>query len=341
MDSLTQIALGAAVGEAVLGKKVGYRAAIWGAFFGTVPDLDILAYPFLTEVQQLAFHRGMTHALLFSMVVAPLAGSLLAKMHRKHEVPWRSWTWLAFWALLTHPLLDAFTSYGTQLLWPFSTYPIAFSTLSIIDPLYTVPLLVGVIAALFFKRSSSKRRWSNRLGLGISTAYLVVTIIVKLHVIQVFDAAFEEEGVAAQQTMVVPALLNSMLWVGMADEGEAVWVGTYSVWDENPTVPLQRIDKQKELLEPFVGQAPVERLLWFSKGFYAMDVQDGALIFNDMHIGRTDFWLDEGGGYIFSFVLMPASGDPATIVGIQQQPQEIAVGDDLFGRYWRRIWGER
>lgn len=341
MDSLTQIALGAAVGEAVLGKKVGYRAALWGSVFGTLPDLDILAYPFLTEVQELAFHRGMTHALLFSVVVAPLVGPLLARWHRKLGVPWQSWAWMVFWILFTHPILDAFTSYGTQLLWPITMYPVAFSTLSIIDLLYTVPLLVGVIIAISSRRASKWRAWSNRLGLGISTFYLLVTIGVKLHAMSVFNQAFEDEGIAVQQTMVVPALLNSMLWVGMADDGEAIWVGTYSIWDDDTHVPLQRIDKRTELLAPFVGQPPAERLLWFSKGFYTMVEVEGNLIFNDMHIGRGDLWLEDDGPYIFSFKLVKDPNDASRVVGIEQQSQAFSASSDIFQRYWQRIWGHR
>ncbi|MEM7658638.1 MAG: metal-dependent hydrolase, partial [Bacteroidota bacterium] len=112
MDSLTQIVLGASVGEAVLGKKVGNKAALWGAICGTIPDLDVLANPFVSELDALVSHRGVTHSLLFCIVMAPIMGQLIHRIHRQERAGPGNWAKLAFWALLTHPLLDCFTTWG-------------------------------------------------------------------------------------------------------------------------------------------------------------------------------------------------------------------------------------
>ena len=131
MDSLTQIVLGAAVGEAVLGKKVGNKAMLYGAIAGTIPDLDVIARYFVDTVTATEWHRGFSHSILFSVLFAPLFGYLVWKLHRKAEATWRDWSLLFFLGLFTHPILDAFTTWGTQLFWPFTTR-LAFQSIFVI-----------------------------------------------------------------------------------------------------------------------------------------------------------------------------------------------------------------
>ena len=82
MDSLTQIVLGAAVGEVVLGKKIGNRAMIWGAIGGTIPDLDVLANLFMNDLDAMSVHRGITHSIFFSVVAPVFFAWLLAHLYR-------------------------------------------------------------------------------------------------------------------------------------------------------------------------------------------------------------------------------------------------------------------
>src|SRR5690606_25112512 len=132
MDSLTQIVLGAAVGEAVLGRKVGNKAMLYGAIAGTIPDLDTFASYFTDTVTAIEIHRGFTHSILFSVLFAPLFGMLISLWEKR--AGWRDWSWLMFWGLFTHPLLDSFTTWGTQLFWPVDI-KLAFKTIFVIDPL--------------------------------------------------------------------------------------------------------------------------------------------------------------------------------------------------------------
>ena len=102
MDSLTQIVLGAAVGEAVLGKKVGNKAMLFGAIAGTIPDLDVLTC-FLSNdaLTAIEWHRGFSHSIVFSMIFAPIFGWLVYKIVPKKEATWKEWSWLMFWGLFT------------------------------------------------------------------------------------------------------------------------------------------------------------------------------------------------------------------------------------------------
>lgn len=88
MDSLSQITLGAAVGELLLGKKLGNRAMVWGAVIGTVPDLDVIGNYFLSDLQGLLFHRGISHSILFSVIGAIALGWIVFKMYESKEHKW-------------------------------------------------------------------------------------------------------------------------------------------------------------------------------------------------------------------------------------------------------------
>jgi inner membrane protein len=136
MDSLTQIILGAAVGEAVLGRKIGNKAMLYGAIAGTIPDLDIISSYFTDTVTALEIHRGFTHSVFFSALFAPIFGWLVSNYEKYKN--FKNWTWLFFWCLITHPILDAHTTWGTQLFWPLDSR-LAFRTIFVIDPFYTVP----------------------------------------------------------------------------------------------------------------------------------------------------------------------------------------------------------
>ena len=159
MDSLTQIVLGAAVGEAVLGKKVGNKAMLYGAIAGTIPDLDVLSRYVVDTVTATEWHRGFSHSILFSVLFAPFFGWLVWKLDRKRNATWTDWSWLFFWGLFTHPILDAFTTWGTQLFWPFETR-LAFQSIFVIDPLYTLPFLIFLVL--------KKPMWNCRLKTPVS-----------------------------------------------------------------------------------------------------------------------------------------------------------------------------
>ena len=188
MDSLTQIILGAACGEIVLGKKIGNKALLFGAIGGTIPDLDVFIGKLLynNEIQAMAFHRGFMHSILFAVLGAFLFGWITYKLYntgtRKETTTQKNWTWLFFLSIFTHPILDCFTPYGTQLFTPFSDYRVAFNNISVVDPLYTVPFLVSLIVLMFFNRESTRRTWWLKAGIYMSSAYMVFTIINKIYI---------------------------------------------------------------------------------------------------------------------------------------------------------------
>ena len=179
MDSLTQIVLGASVAEATLGKKIGNKAIILGAIAGTIPDLDIVTRFFVDDLTASVMHRGFSHSLIFPFVAAPILAWILKKIYYNYsDVSFNDWFKMFFLAIITHPLLDAQTTWGTQLFWPFE-WRVAVENIFIIDPIYTLPFLTFLILTAFQDRLSKKRRLFNSLGLIISSAYLLITLSFK------------------------------------------------------------------------------------------------------------------------------------------------------------------
>jgi inner membrane protein len=366
MDSLTQIALGAAVGTAVLGRKVGARAALWGAVCGTLPDLDVLV-PYGDPVRDFTFHRAESHALFWLTVASPFVAWIIARLERRSGASFREWWLLAWLALLTHPLLDAFTIYGTQLLLPFSDYPVGVGSVFIIDPLYTVPLIVGVVAALWLRGRDPGRamRW-NAAGLALSTLYLGWGVAAQSHVEGVVNRTLAATPLADARTLVTPTPFNTLLWrVVVMDDG-GYHEGYYSVLDESPQVRLTRHASNVRLLEPLRDDWAVRRLAWFSKGFYGVSeapagarIADGSastmgqllglvetataaeammepggvpVVMTDLRMGQTPW-------FVFSFVVAERDGTRVSAVPSRQVPSQRPPATALPW-LWARIWDE-
>ncbi|MDA1354096.1 MAG: metal-dependent hydrolase, partial [bacterium] len=215
MDSLTQVVLGAAVGYAVASKHMGKKALLWGAFAGLLPDLDILPLaPFEDELLYLNHHRGFSHSLAFA-IFGPLGiyGALkgLKKRWPNLNLAYaKRISWLFFWGISTHILLDCFTSWGTQVFWPHP-YRMAFSSVFIIDPLYTIPLIISLVVAAFLTQHATRKKWVIS-ALTISTLYLGWGLCAKAVVNHQFRTIF-----AAQEKEVIrftsrPTAFNSILW---------------------------------------------------------------------------------------------------------------------------------
>ncbi len=328
MDSLTQVALGAAVAEATIGRKVGNKAILWGAIAGTLPDLDVFV-PLGDAVRDFTYHRSATHSLFVLALVAPLLAWLITKIHpgtREHR---GRWTLAMLLVLLTHPLLDSLTAYGTQILWPFSETPVAWSTIFIIDPLYTLPLLIGVVAALAMTRAADRGHRIARFGLIASTAYLAWTVAAKFVVDARIEAALERQGIVHERIFTVPAPFNSLLWRAVVRDADGYYESYYSVFDGAVEPHFDYFPSEETLVAELEDHWPVARLKWFSKGFYSVRQIDDAVVISDLRMGVEP-------NYVFRFKVAEFSNPHPLPVVPQQLPP---VRDwDLLPRVWSRIW---
>jgi len=337
MDSLTQITLGAAVGEAVAGREAGKKAPLWGAALGTLPDLDVLANPFLTEAQSLLWHRGPSHSLLLTAVLTPLLALALARLHND-SASRRRWAVLVGSVLLTHIGLDCLTTYGTQIFWPFTRTPVIIGSIFIIDPLYTVPLAAGLLIGVRWAPTARARRVSNYVGLALSSAYLLLTLANKAYVEFVFEDALQAQGLPAERVFTKPTAFNNLLWTAIAEDEDGFHVGFYSLLDEDRTVDFRYVPKRHDLLGDTADSPFVDRLRWFSRGYFIVrETETGRLTIQDLRFGRSDLGLTPDGKYIFTFVL--DRNDEGTITGVRQRRPDVQVRWSLLRRFLARIGG--
>lgn len=178
MDTLTQIALGATIGQAVGARRLGRLAVAAGAVGGLIPDLDVLVVPLLGPLAEWQYHRGVTHSLFFGPILGTALGWAswrLARARRpaspaSEDAALATWIWVWLLALLTHPLLDLFTIYGTQLLAPFANTRFAIPAVAIIDPAYTLILVLALVLGWRMRARSAMR--AAGAALALSTLYL-------------------------------------------------------------------------------------------------------------------------------------------------------------------------
>lgn len=294
MDSLTQIVLGAACGEAVLGKKIGNKALLFGAIGGTIPDLDVYIGSLLynNEIDAMLFHRGFMHSILFSVLGTFLFGWLTYKLYnsgkRIHTTSIKDWYWLFFWSLLTHPILDCFTPYGTQLFTPFSNYRVAFNNIAVADPIYTLPFLICMIVLMFFNRKSNKRGLWLKLGLGISSAYMLLTIGNKFYIDTVFRKSMAENKIDFRRYSTQPAIFNNVLWYGIIETDSLYLVANYSLLDrESKFLNFKELPKQRDLKPSEFND--IENLAWFSNHYYSVyKMKDNEYQYNDLRYPILD-----------------------------------------------------
>ena len=325
MDTVTQVALGAAVGETTLGRKVGWRAPLWGGLCGLLPDLDVL-WPFADPVGAFTWHRGYTHALAVLALAAPVIAWAAVRIHPATRVFLKGWLLLAFLALVTHPLLDCFTVYGTQIFLPFSDFPVAWSTIFIIDPAFSVPIFLGVLLA----RVPRLGHRFNNVGLALGALWLVLTVGAKSHVDRVVESSLPA-GVTRYLT--TPSPFNAILWRVVAMTGEGRYLeGYYSLLDPEPAVAFMERPDGHRVLEPLRGEAQVERLVWFSRGFFAgRELESGEIVISDLRMGLEE-------RFVFSFVVGRREGGKIAPIPVRRRPA-LEVPPNTWLALWDRILG--
>ncbi|MCP4520180.1 MAG: metal-dependent hydrolase [Cytophagales bacterium] len=335
MDSLSQIVLGASVAEAVAGKKLGNKAILWGAIAGTIPDLDFLTGRFLSVTQQIAFHRSITHSILFSILGALLFAFLLRKFLKKSEMTFLNWFNLFFLGFLTHSLLDCFTTWGTQLFYPLP-YRVAIKSIFVIDPLYTLPFLICVLVAMFFHQNNPKRSKWNYIGLVISTLYLCLTLVNKWNIEQTFSKAFQKQIGAFQNIQTRPMALNNILWTANIEVEKGYYLGYYSLLDTSDRISFFFIPKNHELLKEIKQDKEVQALIKISEGFYTIQKNEQGLIFNDLRFGQLLGWQNGTGDFTFSYQLIVHPNH----VEVQERKKKKRDGKELLRQIWERMQGQ-
>lgn len=333
MDSLSQILLGAGIAAAIAPARHRRAALAAGAALGTLPDLDsLLLWPLgLDPVMNMTWHRGPSHSLF---VLVPLAALIWAAFRRTGgrvaEAPWR-WFWAITLALVTHPLLDALTVYGTQLWWPLPGSPVMWSTLFIIDPLYTLPLLVGFLVALVRGWRPSAQR-ALVIGLALSTAYIGWSLVAKMLVERQAERALAAIGLQDAPRFSVPMPLNTLLWRVVVMTPDGYLEGEWSLVADSGVMPFRKHPTDTRARDDVAGFVAVRRLTWFNHGFMKYEARDDELIVSDLRMGVEP-------DYVFNFVVAERDGPGAPWREVTpRQLQWPWEASRRIGGVWNRIW---
>jgi inner membrane protein len=371
---------------------------VWGAIGGTIPDLDIVANLFMSEVDALAAHRGLSHSITFAVLGSAVFGWMIFQMYKSPYYKWmalgcrtafvggllgyfvyntlsnghyllaalaipiawlmyiwhkrryfsgelfestvnlKEWVLMMFMALFTHALLDCFTMYGTQIFAPFSDYRVAFSSVAVADPAYTLPFAICLIVAAFYKKNDITRRKWNYAGLIISSLYLVFTVWNKQHINGVYEAQLAKQNINYNRCLTGPSILNNILWNSTVESDTSYYQGQYSLFDHSDII-FTPIPKNHQMLENSENDRTLKILKWFTKDFYNVIIRkDGRLQLNDLRFGTFRGYGDGENDFIFRFILEKEPDGQYKMISSEGGPPQGSEQDML--RYlWQRIKG--
>jgi inner membrane protein len=329
VDSVTQAALGASIAGAIAPAGQRRKALLVGAVLGTMPDLDVFI-DYGDAVRNFTYHRGFSHSLI---VLAPFS-CLLWLALRQWWAPARKeprrWLAIIVLALMTHPLLDAHTAYGTQLLWPLTTPPVMWGTLFIIDPLYTLPLLIGVIVSAFWPL----REWSGvtlRGALAVSTLYIAWSWMAQGIVRQHTEEALAAMDIQDAPVFLTPTPFNTLLWRIVVQTREGHLEGFDSLLVDEGILNFDAWESDKEALRDASNVWAVARLRWFAQDFVKAEVRNNRLIVSDLRMGLEP-------AYVFTHVVA-YRGNPHWLE-VPTVLLPFSNSDRGLSDVWRRIFSE-
>ncbi|MDZ4824758.1 MAG: metal-dependent hydrolase [Flavobacteriales bacterium] len=270
MDSLTQIVLGAACGEVILGKQLGNKAMLLGAVAGTIPDLDVIYSLFDSDpIAQLEVHRGYSHSMFTHLLLAWFF-AWLSKRWSKRDITFSRWYMFWFAGFFTHALLDCCTSYGTRLLLPFTDYQVGFNNISVVDPLYTVPFLLILMVCLFIKRDRPLRRKFLWASITVSSAYMLLTFGLKWSAFNKFEQSLAQAGISYDELDTTPSILNAILWSASARNDSILYCAEYSFLNRDIPIVWTPYKRNSQFIKEFDCDA-LQTALWFSEGNYVLE----------------------------------------------------------------------
>ena len=330
MDSITHLFYGGVIAAAIAPKQHRRAALLAGMVLNTLPDLDVL--PLLLSddpIVRMTWHRAATH----SWFVLPLVAWAIWAFFRRRggrvaQAPTR-WWWAIFACLMSHPLLDSFTVYGTQLLWPLPVPPLMWSSLFIIDPLFTAAWLGAFVLAMV----AGSRQWGGKalaVGLVLGVGYLGWSLLAKALVQREADRALAAMGLADAPRFSVPMPFNTLLWRVVAMTPSGFVEGERSLVADHGLMRFRGYPSNVQALRQAAAIPAVQELSWFNHGFQKAQVRDGQLVLSDLRMGAEP-------DYSFNFAVAEPDGDGWRAIPPQQLRWPWEASRRL-GDMWQRIW---
>ena len=335
MDSITHTVLGACVGEALAGKKLGKHAMFWGALANNIPDVDVITSFWMSQADSLLAHRGFTHSILFALLFPFILAFILSRWHKNKLMLFKDWWILIASGMFLHIFIDSLTSYGTGWFEPFSHYRVTMNLLFVADPFYTLSLLISFVALLFIKgKKKSRIKWTN-FGLWISTLYIGYAFINKAIIDSDFKKELSRQNIQYTNYFSTPAPLNNFLWYLVAKNDTGFFLGYHSMFDKTDEIDLNYRPKNENLLSGLETDNDLLKLKRFSKGYYSSEKINDTLFINDLRFGTTGGWKDPSADFVFRYCLEKDANNDLVI----QRGRFKSAGKDALTSLWKRICG--
>ena len=289
MDTISHILIGAVTGEIVAGNRQGKKAALWGAAIANIPDLDVIAQPFLSSAQSLLFHRGPTHSILFCILLTPLLAKLLTRIHKGTKTDFYDWIKLSACCLFSHIFIDCFNSYGTAVLYPFSNVRVAFDCIGIVDVFLILPFVLALLCFVFVKRRTQARKIIAISAMLLSALYLAFAVNNKITLEKKIKNHFAQTNLNYDRILTSPLPLTNFVWLVIVEDEDGFFSANYSL--KSGKIVFERYFlKNHKLAKSFENDKEYQHLERFSKGYYCLRTADnGDIMFYDLRIASFDF----------------------------------------------------
>ena len=291
MDSITHLFYGAAIVAAIAPARHRRAALLAGAVLNTLPDLDVFPLSLCDDpIVRMTWHRSATHSwLVLPLVAWAIWAGFNSEFFRRRggrvaAAPAR-WWWAIFACLMAHPLIDAFTVYGTQLFWPLPMRPIMWSSLFIIDPLFTLPWLVACVVAWRARERLLAQR-ALVVGIALGVGYVGWSLGAKTMVDRAAAPALAAIGLADAPRFSVPAPLTTARWRVVAMTPEGYVEGERRIGDADAAMAFRFHPSDTAALRAVADIPAVRRLAWFNHGFQKAENDGGTLVLSDLRMGR-------------------------------------------------------
>jgi inner membrane protein len=354
VDWITQAALGALIGEMMMGKRLGKRALTWGVLFGILPNLELLLFPLLDTARELAWQRGPSHSLVVMALGSWGIARGLEYLWKREKISQReAWIFVtAAWG--SHLLVDSLTVEGAALFWPLSGQRVSFKLMHSGDFLVAIPLIAAVVALATLPEQvlrkprgkklppPSKRGKVCRWGLGISAGYALLVLGLKLVVSAGFEADLARRGTKFERRIEAPLPNNPLLWRSVVDQGSDLWVGYRSVFELYST-PLRwtLYPKGAEALAGVAEMRETKTLIRLTDGWWISRPHAKGAWLGDLQTPEIRTWGSKKGmvdSRLASSWIINASATDDALMLITPDPTD--AGDSL-GRLARRTFGNR
>ncbi|MBV6541601.1 metal-dependent hydrolase [Ursidibacter maritimus] len=335
MDSVTQFVLGAAVQGVGMGKYQGGKALLYGGLLGTLPDLDVFI-PYADSISSMTYHRGFSHSIFVLTALAFVMTWLIFKLKSERHFSFLRLFLTITLALVTHPIIDAMTVYGTQLFWPISTAPEVWSTVFIIDPIYTFPLVFACLWALLKKMNAKSIKVLN-IALILGFVYFGTGFIGRFYHEQRFSNALSEQGVEVEKVLATPTPFNTILWRVIAvDKQGNLYDGVSGWFDKKAEMEWIKMPLNLPLAPKILSISPeTQRLKWFTDDWLHYEQIGDNLVVSDIRMGMA-------GQFNFRFIVAKQENGEWMAIQPKTYPMtRVHLRQELLGLLWQRMWSDK